>query len=111
MPGSASDSQRRLSALIALRYGLPLILVLIGFVLLFTVEGTLRWEGWAMCVGAGLSVLLLNWLFRLGAEGDKERQQEESARDFYSARGYWPDEEPPRPGQRDGEEPPAGAAL
>ena len=79
----------------AVRYALPGALVIAGFVILFVADGDLRWEGWAMCVGAGLSVLLLNWLFRLGSEGDRERDAEEAARDYYSAHGHWPDE-PPR---------------
>jgi hypothetical protein len=82
--------------MIAVRYGLPAVLVAAGFVILVVVDGSLRWEGWAMCVGAGLSVLLLNWLFRLGSEGDRERADEEAARDFYSAHGHWPDEPPSR---------------
>jgi hypothetical protein len=76
------------------RYGVPALLVLAGFVILVVVDGNLRWEGWSMCVGAGLAVLLLNWLFRLGAEGDRERQAEESARDYYHEHGHWPDERP-----------------
>ena len=78
--------------MLAVRYGLPAVLVLAGFVILVVVDGSLRWEGWAMCVGAGLSVLLLNWLFRLGAEGDRERDAEAAARDYYSAHGRWPDD-------------------
>ena len=77
------------------RYGLPVLLVIAGFVLLIAAPDSTRYEGFAMCVGAGLSVLLLNWLFRLGAEGDKERVEEEAARDFYSRHGHWPDEPPP----------------
>ena len=75
-----------------LRYGLPAVLVLAGFVILFTVDSSLRWDGWAMCVGAGLSVLLLNWLFRLGAKGDEERDREAAARDEFARTGRWPDE-------------------
>jgi hypothetical protein len=41
-------------------------------------------------------VLLLNWLFRLGAEGDLERQAEEDARDEFSRTGRWPDEDDDR---------------
>jgi hypothetical protein len=78
-----------------LRYGLPAVLVVAGFVILFTTDGSLRWDGWAMCVGAGLSVLLLNWLFRLGAQGDREREDEAAARDYFTQHGRWPDEEPP----------------
>jgi len=79
-----------------IRYGIPAVLVVAGFVVLFTVDDEARWEGWAGLVGAGLAVLLLNWLFRLGAAGDLERDEEEAARDFYSAHGHWPDEPPPR---------------
>ena len=79
-----------------LRYGLPAVLVVAGFVILFTADGNLRWDGWAMCVGAGLSILLLNVLFRYGSRGDREREQETAAREFYAEHGYWPDEEPPR---------------
>jgi hypothetical protein len=90
---TSSPSRRRL--MLAIRYGLPALLVAAGFVILFTVDGSLRWDGWAMCVGAGLSVLLLNWLFRLGAAGDREREEEDAARDFFTRHGHWPDEEPP----------------
>ncbi len=83
-------------SLLALRYGLPAVLVLAGFVILFTVDGNLRWDGWAMCVGAGLAILLLNVLFRFGSRGDDERVQETAAREFYGKHGYWPDDEPPR---------------
>ena len=75
-----------------LRYGLPALLVVAGFVILFTVDGSTRWDGWAMCVGAGLAVLLLNWLFRLGAKGDEERDREVAARDEFGRTGRWPDD-------------------
>ena len=39
-------------------------------------------------------MLLLNVLFRMGAEGDRERQAEEAARDYYTKHGHWPDEAP-----------------
>ena len=81
-------------ALTFLRYVLPALLVLAGFVVLFVVDGDLRWDGWAMLVGSGLSVLLLNWLFRLGVQGDKERDKEEAAREYLGAHGHWPDEDP-----------------
>ena len=73
------------------RYGLPAALVLAGFVML-AVGGTRRWDAWAMLVGAGLSVALLNLLFRLGVSGDRERQREEAAREHFGRTGRWPDE-------------------
>ena len=75
-----------------IRYIVPAVLVVIGFVILFTTDESLRWEGWAMCVGAGLAILLLNVLYRYGAEGDRERDDEESARAYLGEHGRWPDE-------------------
>ena len=75
-----------------LRYGLPALLIVIGFVLLFTVEGNLRWDGWAMCVGSGLAILLMNVLFRFGSRGDDERVRETAARECYAEHGRWPDD-------------------
>jgi hypothetical protein len=79
-------------AVIYVRYGIPAALILAGFVLLFTADGSIRWDGFAMCVGAGLAVLLMNVLFRFGAKGDEERQAEDEAREYFAAHGHWPDE-------------------
>ena len=58
----------------AVRYLLPLGIFLLGCALLIIDGGgKTGWEGFFMATGAALSVLLLNWLFRLGAEGDRER--------------------------------------
>jgi hypothetical protein len=80
----------------ALRYGLPALLVVVGFVILFAVDDPIRWDGWAMCVGSAGAILLMNVLFRFGSKGDREREQETAARDFYAEHGYWPGEEPPK---------------
>jgi hypothetical protein len=78
----------------AIRYGLPAALIVAGFAILILADGSVRWDGWAMCVGAGLSVLLVNVLFRFGAHGDRERQAEEAAREYFARHGRWPDEQP-----------------
>lgn len=78
------------------RYGLPAGLVLAGFVLLFAAPDSTRYEGFSMCVGAGLALFLLNWLFRLGASGDREREDEDAAREYLAQHGHWPDEKRPR---------------
>ena len=78
----------------AIRYGLPAALVVAGFVILAFADGSIRWDGWAMCVGAGLALLLLNVLFRYGAKGDEERDAEERAREYLAEHGHWPDEAP-----------------
>jgi hypothetical protein len=76
------------------RYLLPLGIFLLGCGLLIADGGgTAGWEGFFMATGAALAVLLLNLLFRLGAEGDRERDAEEAAREHYARTGRWPDEE------------------
>jgi hypothetical protein len=75
-----------------LRYGVPAALILAGFVILFTASSSVRWDGWAMCVGSGLAVLLLNVLFRFGATGDRDRDAEEAARRHFAEHGRWPDD-------------------
>jgi hypothetical protein len=76
----------------AVRYGIPAALLLMGLLMLALGNETNRWDGFFMGLGAALSVLLLNWLFRQGAEGDKDRAREEAARDYFSAHGRWPDD-------------------
>jgi len=39
-----------------------------------------------------VSVWLLNFLFRMGAKGDSERDEELAARDYLAKHGHWPDE-------------------
>jgi hypothetical protein len=79
----------------AVRYGLPAGLIVAGFVLLAVGSSSNRYDGFAMCVGAGLAVLLLNVFIRMGAKGDRERDDEEAAREYLARHGHWPDEAPP----------------
>ena len=81
------------------RYGIPALLVLAGVVCLFAAPAGSRWEGFALFTGAGLSVLLLNALFRIGLSGDAERDREDEARAHFAEHGSWPEEE--RRGTRD----------
>ena len=80
----------------AVPYGIPLVLFVAGWVILLTVDESVRWDGWAMCLGAAGALLLLNLLFRYGAKGDREREAEETAREYFDAHGHWPDEAPRR---------------
>jgi hypothetical protein len=77
----------------AVRYGLPIALVVAGIVSLFVIDDSDRYEAFSMLVGSGLSVALLNVLFRYGSKGDRERQAEDEAREYYAQHGRWPDEE------------------
>ena len=77
----------------AVRYGIPLALVVAGVVVSATAGGVGLAAG-ALFFSAGTAVLLLNVLYRIGVEGDKERDTEQSARDFFDKHGHWPDEPP-----------------
>jgi hypothetical protein len=79
----------------AVRYGLPAALILAGFAVLLVDDSARRFDGFAMLAGAGLSVALLNVLFRFGIAGDRDREQEDRARDFFSEHGRWPEDPPP----------------
>jgi membrane-bound ClpP family serine protease len=79
--------------MLTVRYLLPLFLFLGGLVLLLIEPNTIGVEGFAMATGAALSVLLLNWLFRAGVRGDRERQSEEDAREHFARHGRWPDDD------------------
>jgi hypothetical protein len=37
---------------------------------------------------------MVNFLFRLGVSGDRDREREEEARRYFDAHGVWPEDEP-----------------
>jgi hypothetical protein len=75
----------------AVRYGIPAVLFIAGMVIWAT-GGAVGIAGGAMFISAATAVLLLNVLFRIGVEGDKDRDREEEARRFFDEHGRWPDE-------------------
>jgi hypothetical protein len=82
---------RRSRGLVLLRYGLPLVVVLAGVVVM-SLGSESEIEGGAGIAGAGLAIFAMNWLIRASTEGDREREREEAARDYFDAHGRWPDE-------------------
>lgn len=74
-------------------------MVIGGVVLLIVSPAGLGVDGFAMAVGGGLAVLLINFLYRMGVSGDIERQREEQARAYFDQYGRWPDEDAPGPGR------------
>jgi hypothetical protein len=79
--------------LLVLRYGIGGVMVLAGIVMLIIDPSGLGVDGFAMAAGGGLSVLLINFLYRLGVSGDREREQEERARAYFDQHGEWPEDE------------------
>jgi hypothetical protein len=78
--------------MIVVRYGIGAVMVLAGIVMIVINPGGFGVDGFAMAVGGGLSVVLINFLFRLGVSGDRERDREEEARRYFDEHGVWPDE-------------------
>ncbi len=82
----------RSAGLFAVRYGIGAVMVLAGIVMLAIDGGELGWYGLASAIGAGLSVMLLNLLYRISVSGDQERAREERTRRYFDEHGEWPDE-------------------
>jgi hypothetical protein len=75
----------------AVRYGIPLLLLMAGVIVSAT-AGSVGIAAGALFFSAASAVLLLNVLYRIGVQGDRERDTEREARDFFDEHGRWPDE-------------------
>jgi drug/metabolite transporter (DMT)-like permease len=51
-----------------------------------TVIGVLFWL-------IALIVWMINWLFRMSIASNRDREEEERAREYFDRHGYWPGEE------------------
>ncbi len=76
------------------RFWLPLVVVAVGIVFMVVATDLAGLEGGALIVTAGVSIWLLNWLYRVGIAGEHERVREDDARSYYARTGHWPDEAP-----------------
>jgi hypothetical protein len=78
------------------RTWLPAAIIVAGLILAAaTGFSTTGLEGGALLVSAGLSVWLINLLYRIGVRGDRERDAEDRARAYFAEHGRWPDEDRP----------------
>lgn len=73
----------------AVRYGIPAAFIIAGQVVLIATNDAVNWAGFT---GAGLAILLIGALLRIGTEGDRERDREEAAREYFDRHGRWPGE-------------------
>jgi hypothetical protein len=73
-----------------IRYVLPALVVIAGIVVM-ALGSESDLEGGAGIISAGLAIYFLNWLFRIGASGEHERDAEDAARDYFDVHGRWPD--------------------
>jgi hypothetical protein len=77
-------------SIVAVRYVLPAAVVLAGIVVM-ALGSEAELEGGAGIVSAGIAIFFINWLFRAGAAGERQREDEDRARDYYDRHGRWPD--------------------
>jgi hypothetical protein len=83
------------------RSGIAGLTVLAGIVFLIFDSGGLGIEELFAFAGAGLSIMLLNVLVRMGQDNDREHEDHETAWRFSESHGHWPDEPPPGRQARD----------
>ena len=88
------EARPQTKGILAVRYGLPVAIVLAAVVVLIFNHSINGLEGAAMFVGAAGAILLLNVLYRVGVSGDRERDEEDAAREYFDRHGHWPDEVP-----------------
>jgi hypothetical protein len=90
------------------RVWLPVAIVAGGLIAIVATGGSLSGvEGGVAIIAAGISVWMLNVIFRVGVAGERERDAEDAAREFYAEHGYWPDEAPPEAAEPAPPPPPA----
>jgi len=89
--------------LAATRIWLPLAIAAVGVVLIVLGHASLSDQSTNRSLEAGVGVGLLlvglivwmiNWMFRMSVESNRDREVEEEAREFFDRHGYWPDEDP-----------------
>lgn len=72
------------------RYGIPAAMTIAGIVCL-VIGGDAAGSGVVLIGSAGM-VLLINVLFRLSLVSNREREEEERAREQFEREGRWPGE-------------------
>jgi hypothetical protein len=92
-PEAERRAQRKRLMLLGVRYGVPGLIAFAGVVVLIAVpDPQVKWEIGGMFLGAAVAVLMINFFFRMGVSGDKDREREEQAREYFDRHGHWPDE-------------------
>jgi lysylphosphatidylglycerol synthetase-like protein (DUF2156 family) len=95
----STPARRTRFALAATRRWLPAAIALAGVVLIVAgqarsgsaLNDSLAAIGVALIITA-LIVWMINWLFRMSIQSNRDRENEEAARDHFTRHGTWPEE-------------------
>jgi hypothetical protein len=92
-PVNGRRAQHRHWLLAATRVWLPLGIAVAGVVAIVIGHGRTATAaaGVALLIAA-LIVWMINWMYRMSVESNRDRDREEEARDYFSRHGRWPDE-------------------
>ncbi len=99
-PGSdprVNEDRSRISGMLltATRVWLPVLIALAGVVAIALGNGrTILASAGVVLLGTAVMVWMINWMFRLSLESNREREHEEEAREYFDRHGRWPDEGP-----------------
>ncbi|HUO73434.1 MAG TPA: hypothetical protein VMU39_21875 [Solirubrobacteraceae bacterium] len=75
------------------RLWLPLTIALVGVVAIVLGHGrTALAAAGVVLLGSAVIVWMVNWLFRMSVESNRDREREEEARRYFDEHGRWPDE-------------------
>jgi high-affinity Fe2+/Pb2+ permease len=99
MPDDRPQSATTRMLLVATRVWLPVAIAVAGVVAI-VIGGTGSGHRSPALAAAGVSLLIvalivwmLNWMFRMSVQSNRDREQEERAREYFDRHGRWPDEE------------------
>jgi ABC-type transport system involved in cytochrome bd biosynthesis fused ATPase/permease subunit len=80
--------------LTATRVWLPAAIAVVGIVAIVLGHGHTAVAGaGVVLVGIGLIVWMINWMFRMSVESNRDREREEEAREYFDRHGRWPGDE------------------
>ena len=97
VPSHSPRNRLGRALLAATRLWLPVGIAVAGLVAILIGHGRASspWAGAGVAlIIAALIVWMINWLFQMSVESNRDREREEQAREYYDRHGHWPGEEP-----------------
>ncbi|MFZ0218408.1 MAG: hypothetical protein WAM30_20920 [Candidatus Dormiibacterota bacterium] len=103
MESQPRSNSGKVAVMAATRIWLPLAIAAAGVVLIVLGHARVstRADSHSLEAGIGVGLLIValivwmvNWMFRLSVQSNRDREVEEEAREYFDRHGRWPDEDP-----------------